>query len=93
METLRDRMEADLKIGGYSPSTRKIYLLCRRFGQRPDANRTAIERPRLGTARCVRRGTVRVWAMGPTGASMGASPARCIGLVVLADRQPHRRWW
>ncbi len=23
METLRDRMEADLKIGGYSPSTRK----------------------------------------------------------------------
>ena len=24
METLRDRMEADLKIGCYSPSTRKI---------------------------------------------------------------------
>ena len=27
METLRDRMEADLKIGCYSPSTRKICLL------------------------------------------------------------------
>jgi len=31
METLRDRMEADLKIGGYSPSTRKIYLLYARL--------------------------------------------------------------
>lgn len=31
METLRDRMEADLKIGGYSPSTRKIYLLYARM--------------------------------------------------------------
>ena len=48
METLRDRMEADLKIGGYSPSTRKIYLLRKRFGRRPDANRTASGRPRLG---------------------------------------------
>jgi site-specific recombinase XerD len=27
MGQLRDKMEADLKIGGYSPSTRKIYLL------------------------------------------------------------------
>lgn len=27
MGRLRDRMEANLKIGGYSPSTRKIYLL------------------------------------------------------------------
>jgi len=27
MGQLRDRMEADLKIGGYSPSTRRIYLL------------------------------------------------------------------
>ncbi len=25
MATLRDRMEADLKIGGYGPSTRKIH--------------------------------------------------------------------
>ncbi len=24
METLRDRMEADLKFGGYIPSTRKL---------------------------------------------------------------------
>jgi site-specific recombinase XerD len=31
METLRDRMEADLKIGGYSPCTRKIYLLYARL--------------------------------------------------------------
>ena len=31
METLRDRMEADLKIGCYSPSTRKIYLLYARL--------------------------------------------------------------
>ena len=31
METLRDRMEADLKIGGYSASTRKIYLLYARL--------------------------------------------------------------
>ena len=27
MGQLRDQMEADLKIGGYSPITRKIYLL------------------------------------------------------------------
>ncbi len=27
MGQLRDRMEADLKIGGYSPSTRKVYLI------------------------------------------------------------------
>jgi hypothetical protein len=27
MGQLRDQMEADLKIGGYSPSTQKIYLL------------------------------------------------------------------
>lgn len=27
MGQLRDRMETDLKLGGYSPSTRKIYLL------------------------------------------------------------------
>ena len=27
MGELRDTMEADLKIAGYSPSTRKIYLL------------------------------------------------------------------
>ena len=31
MEALRDRMEADLKIGTYSPSTRKIYLLYARL--------------------------------------------------------------
>jgi len=31
METLRDRMEADLKIGCYSASTRKIYLLYARL--------------------------------------------------------------
>ncbi len=31
MGQLRDRMEADLKIGGYSPSTRKIYLLYARL--------------------------------------------------------------
>lgn len=27
MGQLRDRMEADLRLAGYSPSTRKIYLL------------------------------------------------------------------
>ena len=27
MGQLRDQMEADLKIGGYSPSTQKVYLL------------------------------------------------------------------
>ena len=27
MGQLRDRMQADLKIGGYSPSTQKVYLL------------------------------------------------------------------
>lgn len=26
MGQLRDRMEADLRLGGYAPSTRKIYL-------------------------------------------------------------------
>ena len=31
METLRDRMEVDLKIGCYSPSTRRIYLLYARL--------------------------------------------------------------
>ena len=31
LETLRDRMVSDLKIGGYSPSTRKIYLLYARL--------------------------------------------------------------
>ncbi len=31
MESLRDRMEADLKIGEYSPRTRKIYLLYARL--------------------------------------------------------------
>jgi integrase/recombinase XerD len=31
MESLRERMEADLKIGGYSASTRKIYLLYARL--------------------------------------------------------------
>ena len=31
METLRDRMEADLKIGCYSPITRRIYLLYARL--------------------------------------------------------------
>lgn len=34
MGQLHDRMEADLKIGGYSPSTRKIYLLyARKFAR------------------------------------------------------------
>ena len=34
MGQLRDRMETDLKLGGYSPSTRKIYLLyARRFAK------------------------------------------------------------
>ena len=31
MGQLRDRMETDLKLGGYSPSTRKIYLLYARL--------------------------------------------------------------
>jgi integrase/recombinase XerD len=31
MGQLRDRMEEDLKLGGYSPSTRKIYLLYSRL--------------------------------------------------------------
>jgi len=31
MGQLRDRMEVDLKLGGYSPSTRKIYLLYARL--------------------------------------------------------------
>lgn len=31
MGQLRDRMEADLKLGGYSPSTQKIYLLYARL--------------------------------------------------------------
>jgi integrase/recombinase XerD len=41
MGQLRDRMEEDLKLGGYSPSTRKIYLLYARqfagFHQRSPA--------------------------------------------------------
>ena len=34
METLRDRMEADLKIGGYSPTTRETsHALAQRDGE------------------------------------------------------------
>ena len=34
MGQLRERMEADLKLAGYSPQTRKIYLLyARRFAR------------------------------------------------------------
>ena len=31
MGQLRDRMEADLKLAGYSPATRKVYLLYARL--------------------------------------------------------------
>lgn len=34
MAELREKMEADLKIAGYNPSTRKIYLLHARLFSR-----------------------------------------------------------
>ena len=49
METLRDRMEADLKIGCYSPGTRKIYLLY----ARPEAGIEKYAQPAATLAPCM----------------------------------------
>ena len=35
MKTIHDRMEVDLTLGGYSPATRRIYLL---YGRQFDSN-------------------------------------------------------
>jgi len=58
LETLRDRMVSDLKIGGYSPSTRKIYLLyARLFARHRDAARVAalVRHPPAWRAGSIRR--------------------------------------
>ena len=41
MGKLRDRMEEDLKLGGYSPATQRIYLLyAREFTRYPYGQNT-----------------------------------------------------